>query len=54
MQESICKQEGKPYDPAYFIQPADVAASLLHTLGLPRNAEIIDLTIRPMKPLPRA
>ncbi len=54
MQESICKQEGEPYDPAYFIQPADVAASLLHTLGLPRNAEIIDLTIRPMKPLPRA
>lgn len=54
MQESICKQEGKPYDPAYFIQPADVAASLLHTFGLPRNAEIIDLTIRPMKPLPRA
>ncbi|RYD19926.1 MAG: SDR family NAD(P)-dependent oxidoreductase [Verrucomicrobiaceae bacterium] len=54
MQESICKQEGKPYDPSYFIQPADVAASLLHTLGLPRNAEIIDLTIRPMKPLPRA
>lgn len=54
MQESICKQEGKPYDPTCFVQPADVAASVLHTLGLPRNAEITDLTIRPMKPLPRA
>ncbi|RYD26731.1 MAG: SDR family NAD(P)-dependent oxidoreductase, partial [Verrucomicrobiaceae bacterium] len=31
MQESICKQEGKTYDQAYFIQPADVAATLLHT-----------------------
>ncbi|MEO5914288.1 MAG: SDR family oxidoreductase [Luteolibacter sp.] len=54
MQEAICKQEGKPYDPAYFIQPADVAATLVHTLGLPRNAEIIDLTIRPMKSPPAA
>lgn len=53
MQESIRKQEGKPYDPTCFVQPADVAASVLHTLGLPRNAEIIDLTLRPMKPLPR-
>ncbi len=54
MQEAICKQEGRTYDPGCFIQPADVAASVLHTLGLPRNAEIIDLTIRPMKPLPPA
>lgn len=54
MQESICKQEGKPFDLSCFIQPADVAATLVQTLGLPRNAEIIDLTIRPMKPLPRA
>lgn len=53
MQESICQQEGRPYDPACFIQPADVAATVVHALGLPRNAEIIDLTIRPMKPLPR-
>ena len=54
MQEAICKQEGRPYDPACFIQPADVATSVVHALGLPRNAEIIDLTIRPMKPLPPA
>ena len=54
MQEAICKKEGRPYDPACFIQPEDVARTVVHTLGLPRNAEIIDLTIRPMKPLPPA
>ena len=54
MQEAICQQEGRPYDPACFVQPADVAMSVVHALGLPRNAEIMDLTIRPMKPLPPA
>lgn len=54
MQEAICKQEGRPYDPACFIQPEEVASTLVHSLGLPRNAEIIDLTIRPMKPTPTA
>lgn len=52
MQEAICKTEGKPYDPAYFIQPHDVAETLLHTLSLPRTAEIIDVTLRPMKKPP--
>ena len=52
MQEAICKTEGKPYDAAYFIQPADVAQTLLHTLSLPRTAEIIDITLRPMKKPP--
>jgi len=54
MQEAICKKEGRTYDPSCFIQPADVAETLVHTLGLPRSADIIDLTIRPMKPLPPA
>jgi NADP-dependent 3-hydroxy acid dehydrogenase YdfG len=54
MQEAICKQEGKPYDLDCLVQPDDVAASVLHSLALPRNAELIDFTLRPMKPLPRA
>jgi NADP-dependent 3-hydroxy acid dehydrogenase YdfG len=54
MQEAICKTEGKPYDASYFIQPYDVAQTLLHTLSLPRTAEIIDLTIRPLKKPPLA
>jgi len=54
MQESICKQEGRSYDPGCFIQPADVADTVVQTLGLPRNAEVVDLAIRPMKPLPPA
>jgi NADP-dependent 3-hydroxy acid dehydrogenase YdfG len=52
MQEAICKMEGKPYDTAAFIQPEDVAQTLVQTLALPRSAEIIDLTIRPMSKLP--
>lgn len=54
MQEAICKTEGKPYDANCFIQPTDVAETLLHTLSLPRTAEIIDVTLRPMKKPPLA
>jgi NADP-dependent 3-hydroxy acid dehydrogenase YdfG len=48
MQERVCRLEGKPYDPTVLIQPNDVAQTLVQTLALPRSAEIIDLTIRPM------
>ena len=40
------------YDPATFIQSQDVAQTLLRTLSLPRTAEIIDVTLRPMKKSP--
>ncbi|MEO8616418.1 MAG: SDR family NAD(P)-dependent oxidoreductase [Luteolibacter sp.] len=49
MLEAICKAEGSIFDPSQYIQPHDVAQTLLHALSLPRTAEIVDLTMRPMK-----
>lgn len=47
MQERVHAQEGRPYDPAEFIDPASVVTSILTVLDLPRDAQIPDLTIRP-------
>jgi NAD(P)-dependent dehydrogenase (short-subunit alcohol dehydrogenase family) len=47
MQERVHQQEGKPYDPARWIDPESVATTLLTALDLPRDAELTDLTIRP-------
>jgi len=49
MQAALCESEGKSYDPRLYIQPADVAQSILATLSLPRSAEITDLTLRPTR-----
>ncbi len=50
MQEEVHRLEGKPYRPELLLQPADVAASIVHALELPRTAEVTDLHIRPMRP----
>ena len=47
MQEKVHEQEGKAYDAADWIDPATVAAAILHVLDLPRDATIPDLTVRP-------
>jgi short-subunit dehydrogenase len=49
MQQEVHRVEGREYDPARFLQPADVASALVHALGLPRTAELTDLHIRPMQ-----
>ncbi len=49
MQEAVHRFEGKPYDPERLLQPADVAASVVQALLLPRTAEVTDLHIRPMQ-----
>jgi NAD(P)-dependent dehydrogenase (short-subunit alcohol dehydrogenase family) len=49
MQEEVHRFEGKPYDPSRFLQPEDVAASVVQALRLPRTAELTDLHIRPMR-----
>lgn len=49
MQEEVHRFEGRPYDPARFLQPEDVAASVVQALRLPRTAELTDLHIRPMR-----
>ena len=48
MQEEVHRYEGKDYDPERFLQPRDVAATVLNALALPRTAEVTDLHIRPM------
>lgn len=47
MQASICKREGKPYNPERFMQPEDVAEVVINALTLPRSAEVTDIHIRP-------
>lgn len=47
MQAKVHEQEGKDYDAAEWIDPATVAAAIVHALDLPRDATISDLTVRP-------
>lgn len=47
MQANVHKQEGKPYDPAKFVQPEDVAATIVSALSLPPTAEVTDVSVRP-------
>jgi NADP-dependent 3-hydroxy acid dehydrogenase YdfG len=48
MQEAVHRFEGRPYAPADLLQPEDVAEIVAESLSLPRTAEVIDLTVRPM------
>jgi NADP-dependent 3-hydroxy acid dehydrogenase YdfG len=47
MQKSIHDREGRPYRPGDLLQPDDVAAVVVHSLGLPRTAEVTDVHVRP-------
>ncbi|GAB3618391.1 SDR family oxidoreductase [Okibacterium endophyticum] len=47
MQEKVHRQEGRTYDPTRFIDPDSVATSILTAIDLPRDAEIVDLAVRP-------
>jgi NADP-dependent 3-hydroxy acid dehydrogenase YdfG len=48
MQEALYRQEGKIYHPEVLMQPEDVASVVVHSLMLPRTAEVTDISIRPM------
>ena len=48
MQEALHRQEGKVYQPEMLMQPEDVASVVVHSLMLPRTAEVTDISIRPM------
>jgi short-subunit dehydrogenase len=52
MQRSITDWEGKRFLPEYLLQPEDVASALLHSLALPRTAELTDLSLRPFRKYP--
>jgi len=48
MQAAVHELEGKAYHPERLMQSEDVAAVVIHTLNLPRTAEVTDIHIRPM------
>lgn len=49
MQEQLCREQGKTYDPTAMLQPEDVATAVLDALLLPANAEVTDIHIRPAR-----
>ena len=46
--EQTFAKEGRPYKPELLVQPEDVAEMVIHSLRLPRTAEVTDMTIRAM------
>ena len=48
MQETLFKQEAKPYHAEKLLQPEDVATMVLAALALPPTAEVTDISIRAM------
>ncbi|MFD7552713.1 SDR family oxidoreductase [Streptomyces sp. NPDC059816] len=48
MQAKVHQQEGKEYEPGRWIDPDTVATTVLTALDLPRDAEINDLSVRPL------
>ena len=48
MQQTVYKSEGKIYQPELLMQPADIAATIVNALCLPRTAEVTDITIAPL------
>jgi NADP-dependent 3-hydroxy acid dehydrogenase YdfG len=48
MQETLFREEKKEYSPEMLLQPEDVASVIIHTLTLPRSAEVTDINMRPM------
>ena len=48
-QATIHQIEGRAYHPELLLQPEDVAAVVINALGLPRTAEVTNLSIRPLK-----
>lgn len=48
MQEALYQREAREYQPETLLQPEDVASVVVHTLMLPRTAEVTEISIRPM------
>jgi NADP-dependent 3-hydroxy acid dehydrogenase YdfG len=47
-QASLYAREGRAYNPELLLQAEDVAAVVVHALGLPRRAEVTNISLRPM------
>ena len=46
--ERLFQEEGKTYRPEVLMQPEDVASIVVHSLKIPRTAEVTDIRIRPL------
>lgn len=49
MQERLCRDQGKAYEPDAMLRPDDVALAVVNALLLPESAELTDLHIRPAR-----
>lgn len=49
MQQALSQHEGRGYHPENLLQPEDLASVVVHSLTLPRTAEVTEISIRPMK-----
>jgi short-subunit dehydrogenase len=49
MQELVCRLEGSEFSAERFLNPCDVAAAVIHGIGLNQDTELTDLYIRPMR-----
>ena len=47
--EKLFAKEGRPYKLELLLQPEDIAEMVVHSLRLPRTAEVTDISIRPMQ-----
>jgi NADP-dependent 3-hydroxy acid dehydrogenase YdfG len=48
-QQRLHQTEGRSYRPEALLQPEDIASIVVHTLALPKTAEVTDIHIRPMR-----
>jgi NADP-dependent 3-hydroxy acid dehydrogenase YdfG len=48
MQATVHAREGKKYRPDRLVQPEDIAALIVSAIGLPRSAEVTDISVRPL------
>jgi NADP-dependent 3-hydroxy acid dehydrogenase YdfG len=48
MQAAVHEREGRPYRPELLLQPDEVGSVVVHALGLPRTAEVTDVSMRPL------
>ena len=45
---ALFEKEGRPYRPELLMQPEDIASTVTHALCLPRTAEVMEISMRPM------
>jgi NADP-dependent 3-hydroxy acid dehydrogenase YdfG len=47
--QALHAKEGRPYQPELLLQPDDIASVVLNAVTLPRTAEVMDISLRPMQ-----